>query len=227
VEKYKFDPEWMKDPEVMKEVFRDTMKERDEYIEKLRKEVEQGNKIIEEQGDTIKTLEITFDKKMKLKVQELIAEDNEIIVGYQNEIKELKEKVRHYEMMYHNTGAMFNRMTMKEKIEQLEKENENLKGFVKYLQSRNKDMININDWNMKTIRHLKDTREVLKEQRGTLTEDWETRDLIEIKNDWKKLAQEQVEKIEKIKLLADSNFSIEPKGTSEELLMEILKVIAE
>jgi hypothetical protein len=36
--------------------------------------------------------------------------------------------------------------------------------------------------------------------------------------------EEQVEKIEKIKLLADSNFSVEPKGTSEEILMEILKI---
>jgi hypothetical protein len=37
------------------------------------------------------------------------------------EVEELKEKVRRYEMMHHNTGAMFNRMTMKEKIERYEK----------------------------------------------------------------------------------------------------------
>lgn len=47
----------------------------------------------------------------------LLEEDSEKA----EKVKDLTKKVRHYEMMYHNTGAMFNRMTMKEKIERYEK----------------------------------------------------------------------------------------------------------
>lgn len=55
--------------------------------------------------------------------EELIEAKNEwktLAEEQAKEIKELKEKIRHYEMMYHNTGAMFNRMTMKGKIKRYE-----------------------------------------------------------------------------------------------------------
>jgi hypothetical protein len=45
-----------------------------------------------------------------------------IIRSLQDENKKLKEQVEHYEMKYENTGAIFNRQHMRERIEFLEKE---------------------------------------------------------------------------------------------------------
>jgi regulator of replication initiation timing len=42
------------------------------------------------------------------------------------------------------------------KIFELEKEMERLTGFIEYLQARNKDMVNINGWHMKTNKHLRE-----------------------------------------------------------------------
>lgn len=67
-------------------------------------------------------------------LREIVKMDDWLEKDYQKTVerlnkenKELKEKVRHYEMMYHNTGAMFNRMTMKEKIEEQQKKIDELK----------------------------------------------------------------------------------------------------
>ena len=43
-----------------------------------------------------------------------------------------------------------------EKVEELETENKKLEKFVEYLQARNKDMVNINHWYLKTNKHLKE-----------------------------------------------------------------------
>jgi hypothetical protein len=52
MEKHKFDPDWMKDPEVMKEIFRESMKERDEIIERYHSVLEQVLKITEGSKNT-------------------------------------------------------------------------------------------------------------------------------------------------------------------------------
>lgn len=45
---------------------------------------------------------------------------------------------------------------LSEKVEEQQKEIKQLKGFVAYLQARNKDMVNINGWHMKTNKHLRE-----------------------------------------------------------------------
>jgi hypothetical protein len=52
MEKIKFDPDWMKDPEMMKEIFREAMLERDEIIARYQKALEDGLKITENSNNT-------------------------------------------------------------------------------------------------------------------------------------------------------------------------------
>ena len=65
---------------------------------------------------------------------------------------------------------------------------------------------------------LREGRDALQE--NNLPDKWE---IIEMHD----LISDLDGKLERIKSLAGSNLSTEPKGTSEEILMEILKVIAE
>jgi hypothetical protein len=50
--KHKFDSDWLKDPEVMKEIFHESMIERDEIIARYQKALEDGLKITENSKNT-------------------------------------------------------------------------------------------------------------------------------------------------------------------------------
>ena len=102
-----------------------------------------------------------------------------------------------------NEMLSFNVSFVKDIIESLEehqKENEKLKGFVEYLQGRNKDMVNINGWHMKTNKHLKER----------ISELWHA-----------ELQKELKEKDEKIDEL--ERVSIETRGLAYEKIVELQK----
>jgi hypothetical protein len=63
------------------------------------------------------------------------SDDFNWLIKQAEKVAELKDKVYHYEMMYDNTGAMFNRMTMKEKIEEQQKEIDLRKRYESFLKS--------------------------------------------------------------------------------------------
>lgn len=63
-------------------------------------------------------------------------------------------------------------------------------------------------------------RTILCRKEGVEMEKWELNDLIEIKNDWKKLAQEQAEKLEHIRELINDEHI-----TKSETVDKISKIV--
>jgi DNA repair exonuclease SbcCD ATPase subunit len=115
------------------------IKEQTEKYEKTLKDIVDLEKGIEELQ--------SFCYEQAEKIERLLKWNNEL----QAELIEKDEKIEELEsriLKVHQKAT--------EQVEKLEKKIERRTEFIKYLRARNKEMVNINGWHMKTNKHLKE-----------------------------------------------------------------------